>query len=324
MLGPARDRGFLVHFPRSGLDAVTERADLKVGFRCNNFCKFCVQGDKREILPAKTREELLACLEEGRRAQARGVVVTGGEPTLHPHILEIVRAARDQGYETIQIQSNGRTFCYEKFCVSLIEAGATEFSPSLHGSRPEIHDFLTGSPGSFLQTVAGIRNLKRLGQKVLANTVITKPNYRDLPDIARLLVSLGADQFQFAFIHVSGRAAKNQDWLVPRKAVVEPWVKRGLDIGIQAGKVVMTEAIPFCLMRGYEEHVAESVIPDTMIFDAAGVVPDYTASRRREGKAKGPVCADCAYERRCEGPWREYPEAFGWEEFAPAACGAAS
>lgn len=296
---------------------MTERIDLKVGFRCNNFCAFCVQGDKRERLPAKPMADLRSSLEEGRRSGATGVVVTGGEPTLHENILEIVRQAKSLGYETIQIQSNGRSFCYEKFCRRLIEAGANEFGPSLHGSRPEVHDFLTGSPGSFLQTVSGIRNLKRLGARVITNTVVTKANYRDLPRVAELLVSLGVDQYQFAFMHVSGRAAENKDWLVARKSVIEPWVKKGLDVGIRAGRRVMTEAIPYCFMAGYEDCVAERIIPATKIFDAETVIEDYTLTRRTEGKAKAPSCGRCAYDEVCEGPWREYPELFGWDEFEP-------
>lgn len=293
----------------------TERIDLKVGFRCNNLCKFCVQGAKRAKLPAKPLEELLAALEEGRRAGAAGVVLTGGEPTLHPGVLPIARRAKELGYSVIQAQSNGRSFCYERFCRDLIEAGVTEFSPSLHGSRAEIHDFLTGSPGSFMQTVSGIRNLKRLGQRVLTNTVITKANCRDLPAIARLLVSLGVDQYQFAFMHITGRAAENKDWLVARTSVAESWVKRGLDIGIQAGRSVMTEGIPYCFMSGYERYIAENIIPATLIFDADSVIPDYTRTRRTEGKTKGPPCRDCRFDPACEGPWREYPELFGWAEF---------
>ncbi len=303
--------------PGPALAIMNQRVDLKVGFRCNNLCKFCVQGDKRERLPAKPLEDLARALARGRRSGARGVVITGGEPTLHKGILELARLARSLGFETVQVQSNGRFFCYESFVSSLSEAGVTEFSPSLHGSRPEIHDFLTGVPGSFLQTVAGMRNVKRKGLRLLTNTVITKANYRDLPEIARLLVSLGVEQYQFAFMHVSGRAALNKEWLLARKALVEPWVKRGLDVGLAAGRRVMTEAIPYCLMRGYEDCVAERIIPATIIFDAETVIEDYTRARRAEGKAKGPLCPGCAWFEECEGPWREYPEMFGWDEFVP-------
>ena len=79
----------------------------------------------------------------------------------------------------------------------------------------------------------------------------------------------------------------------------------------------MTEAIPYCLMSGYEDYVAERIIPDTIIFDAEGVIEDYTLTRCTEGKSKGPDCSRCFYFKLCEGPWKEYPEMFGWDEFKP-------
>ncbi len=303
-----------------------ERVDLKVGFRCNNFCVFCVQGDKRERLPAKPIEELKRSLSEGASAGSTGVVFTGGEPTLHKGLVELVVEAKKLGYRSIQVQSNGRSFCYDKYVSALIAAGVNEFGPSLHGSRPEIHDYLTGAPGSFLQTAAGIRNIKKHGARVITNSVVTKANYRDLPTLAGLLVSLGVDQYQFAFMHITGHAGDNKNWLTARKKVIEPWVKKGLDVARRAGRRAMTEAIPYCFMSGYENHVAESVIPTTKIFDAESVVEDYSYSRRKEGKIKGPRCGSCAYFEACEGPWREYPEMFGWDEFEPVearACDAA-
>lgn len=296
---------------------MSDRVDLKVGFRCNNFCKFCVQGDKRERLPAKETGELVDALAEGRSAGATALVITGGEPTLHKDVVAIARRARDLGYSLVQIQTNGRAFCYEDFCRRLIDAGVNEFGPSLHGSTPSAHDWLTGAPGAFVQTVAGIRVLKKLGQRVITNSVITKANGRDLPALARLLVALGVDQFQFAYMHLTGRAGENKGWLAARKSLVEPHLKRALDVGIAAGRRVMSEAMPYCVMSGYEAYVAEDIIPDTRIYDADRVIPDYTKTRLDEGKARGPRCGECAWVSRCEGPWREYPELFGWDEFVP-------
>ncbi|MCX5797309.1 MAG: radical SAM protein [Elusimicrobia bacterium] len=296
---------------------MTERIDLKVGFACNNLCRFCVQGDKREKLPAKSGAELRRALAEGRRSGATGVVFTGGEPSLHKGLIEAVRHARGLGYEDVQIQTNGRTLCYAGLVKKLVAAGVSEFGPALHGSRPELHDFLTGVPGSFLQTAAGMRNVKKAGARLITNTVVTKVNYRDLPEVARLLVSLGVEQFQFAFMHMTGRAGQNKEWLTARKTLIEPWVKKGLDVGIAAGRRVMTEAIPYCFMSGYEDHVAERIIPATKIFDADTIIEDYTKTRRTEGKTKGPRCPECAHFQACEGPWREYPDLFGWDEFHP-------
>jgi len=297
-----------------------ERVDIKIGFHCNNACLFCVQGRKRDSLPTKSRQEVERSLREAYGKGKREVVFTGGEPTLHPDFLSLVRMARDIGYEEIQVQTNGRTFYYFDFCVKAVQAGATQFSPALHGPNELLHDPLTRAPGSFEQTVQGIKNLKKLNQYVLTNTVVTSSNYQYLPELAELLVKLGVDQFQFAFIHILGTAAQNSDWIVPRKSYCMPCIKKGLDIGKQAGRKVTTEAIPFCFMQGYEDCIAENTImPESMVYDRDYVVESYTDYRKNsgKGKVKAEKCRQCKYYRVCEGPWHEYPEIYGWGEFEP-------
>ena len=293
-----------------------KRADLKVGYSCNNHCKFCVQGRKREFLRDKTTEEIKEILREARRT-CNSVVFTGGEPTIRRDVLDIVSYARRLGFERIQIQTNGRMLAYKKLCRELIEAGANEFNVALHGHIPQLHDFLTSSSGSFYQTVKAIKNLKELGQKVYANTVITKSNYIHLPEIAFLLVQLGVDQFQFAFVHPLGFAEENFASIVPRMTIVIPYVKKGLDIGKRWGIKGMTEGIPYCFMHGYYEYIGERVMPSTQIFEFREEVVNFDELRCTLAKCKGPQCKLCKFYSICEGPWREYPEKFGWDEFIP-------
>ena len=292
------------------------RADIKIGFGCNNMCKFCVQGEKRNKFGNKTVEQVKQDLDDAIK-DCQGVVFTGGEPTLSKYLLEYVSYARKLGFKSIQIQSNGRMFAYKKYSQQLIDAGATEFSPALHGHTPELHDYLTGAQGSFNQTVMGIQFLKDIGMPVIVNSVITKSNYRHLPDTARLLVSLGVDQYQFAFVHALGSADKYFHSIVPRKSLVEPYAKEGLDIGLNAGLMVMTEAIPYCFMKGYEDYIAENFIPPGPIYDWENVIKDFYEARTTSGKSKGKPCETCKMKDKCEGPWKEYPEHYGWGEFIP-------
>ncbi len=294
-----------------------ERADIKIGFGCNNHCKFCVQGDKRDYCFHKDKKEIIGNMERAFKRGKREVIFTGGEPSLHPDFLDLISQARKIGFQEVQIQTNGRMFAYFDFCSKAVQAGATQFAPALHGHKPAIHDFLTDAKGSFRQTVQGIKNLKKLNQYLLTNTVITSTNFRHLPKIAQLLVDLEVDQFQFAFIHLGGTAFKNKDWIMPKKSQAIKYIQRGLDIGIQANKRVMTEAIPYCLMEGYQDYIAERIIPPSMVFDAGFVVEEYHDYRRNKGKLKGPNCVKCKYYSVCEGPWKEYPEIYGWEEFKP-------
>lgn len=259
----------------------------------------------------------MAALREGRR-RAEYVVFTGGEPTHYPWLPDLVRSARILGYRRIQIQSNGRRFSDLAYCRTLIEAGANEFAPSIHGSTAGLHDFLTDAPGSFARTWAGIENLLGLGQDVLTNTVVTTRNCEDLPALAAKLVSAGVRHIQFAFVHIVGQAAKNAPWLVPRKSDAVPWILKAIDVTRAGGARGFTEAVPLCFLRGYEDCAAERLMPVMTIYHADGTTcEDFTRERVEVQKLKGPACPTCVYDPVCEGAWHEYPELYGFEEFIP-------
>ncbi len=295
------------------------RLDLKIGFGCNNFCDFCAQGSKRERKGGKSPAAIKAALARARKEGASAVVFTGGEPTLHPGLPAAARLARRLGYESVQVQTNGRRLAFYDYCLELKKAGVTEVSPSLHGSTPALHEGLTRAPGGFAEVVRGILNCKKAGFYVLTNSVVTTKNYKDLPALARLLVHLGADQFQLAFVHLVGAAWENRTWLTPRKTDALPYIKKALDVGRAAGVPCYTEAVPFCLMKGYEDCVAERIIPEGPVSDADLYIESYGDYRRGEGKVKRAECRRCSWFRTCEGPWREYPELYGWSEFKPVA-----
>lgn len=295
---------------------ILPRADLKVGFACNNRCVFCAQGDKRSVCDSLSIEELLSRLSRVRQG-SQGLVLTGGEPTLYKRLPSLVVRARELGYRPIQIQTNGRMLAYPEVLLRLRDAGAEEFSPSLHGSTAEIHDALTRAPGSFEQSTKGIANIARLGLTLVTNSVITRGNVHDLPALVSLLADLGVGKAQLAFVHPVGTAEQMFDEVVPRLPdVVEP-LRRARDIALARGMKLVTEAIPYCFLRGMEELAVEDEIPETTVVDLDGQVLEYSEWRVREGKAHGPQCGTCAMRARCEGPWREYPQAFGWDEFVP-------
>ena len=295
-----------------------KRLDLKIGFACNNSCEFCAQGQrKRSLLARRPYEEIARELEAAARGGVRGVVFTGGEPSLHPDLVRAVSAAKGLGFRSIQIQTNGRMFSYPKFCDDLRDAGADEFSPSLHGSVPSIHDAATRAPGAWKQVVSGIRNLKSRGLRVLTNTVVTERNFRDLPELARLLANLGVDQFQFAFVHIVGTAAENARRIVPRKSEAVPAMLEGLKIGMAAGIRCGTEAVPYCLLPGFEACASERMMPDGPVVDLGVRLESWEAYRGGGGKSKRAECEPCRFNPICEGPWKEYPGLYGWDEFVP-------
>ena len=295
---------------------IAPRADLKVGFACNNRCVFCAQGEKRVACGSIPFEELVRRLVDVR-ARTSGLVLTGGEPLAYKHILPLVAAAKRLGFRPIQIQTNGRILSTRDAVAKLIDAGATEFSPSLHGARAETHEALTRARGSFAESVEGIRACVRAGAVVVTNSVIVRSNVDELPALVDLLASLGVQQAQLAFVHPVGTAMELFDDVVPRLPDVVPALAMARDVARAAGMRMVAEAMPLCFLRGMEELCVESEIPPTTVVDLDGQVADYSEWRTAEGKAHGPPCGACSRRRACEGPWREYPDRFGWGEFVP-------
>ena len=297
-----------------------KKADIKTSFSCNNNCLFCVQDDKRYRYDDKSTKEVKSELKDAVENHEM-VVFTGGEITIRKDLPELVRYAREIGFKRVQLQTNGRRFAYKKYCKSLIEAGANEFGLALHGATAEIHDYLTQVEGSFSQTTKGIENLTSMGQRVIMNSVLTKPGYNSFPALADLFIDLGVDQYQFAFMHINKSIQNDSEKIkkiVPKKSEVMPYVKEGLQKGIDAGITVMTEAIPFCFMDGFENYIAEcGKIPEGAVYDAELKLDNYESYRKTVGKKKAKKCKKCKYFNICEGPWKEYPEIFGWEEFQP-------
>ncbi len=115
-----------------------------------------------------------------------------------------------------------------------------------------------------------------------------------------------------------GNAWKNFDNIVPYISLASPYIQKALQIGIDAGKVVMAEAMPYCLMQDYGDYIAEKIIPETEVRGKEYQNTDsFTKQRQLYGKIKFPQCKKCKNYLTCEGPWREYPKKRGDREFQP-------
>jgi len=58
-------------------------------------------------------------------------------------------------------------------------------------------------------------------------------------------------------------------------------------------------------------------MPETTVHDAEYIIDSYADYRWTEGKEKREECKKCKKYNICEGPWKEYPEMYGWSEFKP-------
>jgi MoaA/NifB/PqqE/SkfB family radical SAM enzyme len=185
-----------------------------LGFDCNNHCVFCSQGALGAASPASASKNG-APVSSGKE-----IAFVGGEPTLSERLFGAVSAAKKSGTEWVLVQTNARRLCYPDYARGLLAAGVDALDVSLQGSTPAMHDYHTQVPGSWVQTVAGMRQAKKIGLPFGVSTVITRSNFRHLAEILRLAHSSGAQAIRFEPAEAYGRAAAARDRVVPTPELV--------------------------------------------------------------------------------------------------------
>lgn len=160
---------------------------------CNFRCPYCHNSQLLDSPEAiMTVEELLAFLRK-RRGLLEAVCITGGEPTLHPELPELLRSIRALGY-AMKLDTNG-------YRPRVLEAVLRE------GLADYVAMDLKNGPGAYSATV-GLRetNLAAIEESIhllrtlapdyeLRTTVVTGLHDEDtMADMARWLLSITGEK----------------------------------------------------------------------------------------------------------------------------------
>ncbi len=299
-------------------------ADIKTGFSCNNNCIHCVIADKRRQLKSegknidRSTQEVLEQMEQAKNHGISKIVLTGGEISIRKDIFEILRHARQLGM-MVGIQTNGRMFSYEEFTKKIVDACPAAYTVALNGPNPEIHDKVSKAKGAFDQTINGIKNLKKYNQLVSGKIVISRYNQEYLAEILELFHKFGSRSVNIAFPHGQGNALLYFEEVIPTYSELKPNIDKAIETSKRLGMWVDFEAVPLCFLVGEEKRAAELRMVASQLRDMVGINLSYEHTRKNIAKKKGPKCANCRYDMICEGPWIEYPERRGFDEFTPVA-----
>ena len=177
--------------------------------RCNFNCPMCyVHLSKEQI--EKSGKELTGkqWIELAREAKNRGMVfvlLTGGEPFVHPDFFEIYDAMKTMGL-MISINSNG-SLLKGDILAHLIENPPFRMNISLYGGTNDTYRKMCGLP-AFDTVVENIRALKNAGIDVRINVSITPYNCEDIERIHEISEELGvhvkAASYMYPSIRVNG------------------------------------------------------------------------------------------------------------------------
>ena len=177
---------------------------------CNLRCKHCYQNAGPKPLPNElTFEEKLNVLNQLDEMEIPSIAFSGGEPTIHPDFIPIVKEASRRGIYTA-VATNGLAFASESFTDKALKAGLNYVEVSLDSTDPKVHDEFRGIKGAWELAVKGIKNVvKHGGASTGVAMTLTKLNKDQIGDMVRLAEELGVTRVIFFNFIPTGRGKEN-------------------------------------------------------------------------------------------------------------------
>ena len=167
---------------------------IDVTNRCNLRCPVCfANAATAGYVYEPTKEQIRAMLENLRSNQpvpAPALQFSGGEPTIREDLPELIRMAKELGFEHVEVNTNGIRLAESvEYCRTLREAGMSTVYLQFDGLTPEVYKFTRGRDLVDVKMRA-IENCREAGVDsiVLVVTLIKGVNDGQLGDIIRFAV----------------------------------------------------------------------------------------------------------------------------------------
>lgn len=171
-----------------------KRCEMIINEYCNFKCPYC-RGLAAEVFSDRRRKEL--SFDEIKRnidlwcegEPLENIRFSGGEPTHHKNIVEVIAYAKAKGIKRIAISTNGsnKREKYER----LLEAGCNDFSISLDAADEKTGDQMAGNITGAWNKV--VRNIKWISKRtyVTVGVVLEPENVGRFIDIVNYASNLG-------------------------------------------------------------------------------------------------------------------------------------
>lgn len=225
---------------------------------CNLRCVHCYSDSMAARYPGELEwPEMQAVVRDLAAYEIPSLLLSGGEPLIHPRFFDLVDYATEHGLK-LTISTNGTLITPEK--AALLKAAQVAYVGISLDGIGEIHDQFRGKEGAFKAAVQGFRNCHDVGQKTGLRLTLTR---HTVSDIERILDFIEEQEIQrVCFYHLvpSGRGTELQilrpeesrhalDTLIDR---VKVWHSQG----IRREVLTVTQPAdgPYLLLRMQQEN----------------------------------------------------------------------
>ncbi|MEV6197524.1 radical SAM protein [Streptomyces sp. NPDC051920] len=183
---------------------------LQLLYRCNFTCLHCFHGKRLQYADAFTAEEAVSLLTLMRDEYGtEAVTLLGGEPFVYRDLAQVVRHAKEELGQHVEICTNGYR----------IERRLTEIAPHLDLLRVSLEGVGSTNDGirrqgSYLSALNSLSLARDLGVPTGTTMTVTSRNIDEVLPLASVLAQLGVRQLKLHHLRPVGNAADHPELLV--------------------------------------------------------------------------------------------------------------
>lgn len=177
---------------------------------CNMQCVHCYEGASVKRKDELSKDQIFKGIENMGNVGVASIAFSGGEPTIHPNILDFINSATDNGMFP-SIATNGYTLRDKEKANKFVDNGLEFVQISLDGLNPGTHDSFRKVNGAWDRAVESIKNFVDLGIFVEVATTVTEHNVGEIPEMIDFLRDIGIDWFMLYNFIPTGNGAEILD-----------------------------------------------------------------------------------------------------------------
>ncbi len=159
--------------------------EIEFSRACNFRCAYCYQQQRTGSAGELSRGEIKDVLLQAKELGARKIIILGGEPSIYPHLVEMLRFLGRQRFE-IELFTNGSGVT--QALAEVLAEERVRVVVKMNSRNPQVQDHLAGKKGAFALIAAALEHLNLAGYPskdlfLAASTVICRQNIDELPDL---------------------------------------------------------------------------------------------------------------------------------------------
>jgi MoaA/NifB/PqqE/SkfB family radical SAM enzyme len=279
--------------------------DVYINQDCNIRCRTCFLGDGYFATSNDMTSETFAAILLWATAQGvRDVALLGGEPTLHPHLSDLIDTARGAGVDNVRLVSNG-TAPFRRFLAEATALPDTVYL-SLDGTSPAQNDAVRGQ-GTFDQVMRAIDLLERRAIPYVLTSTLTVDSVNSISDLVRFAEATSCVVLNVHWLSPIGRARNEASLPVPYEAwsraveFVRTYVPSRASLQVRIQEAFARSTAPNASACAVREHSNLQFFPNGAVYACGILVADaglngyawdpQRGPRERQGRTELEICS---------------------------------